>query len=308
MSKLYHSFPRRSGENGIEKGLLILESILKSGLLLVPETFSLKEETRKDEGKTITVFQKRICLTEISGNLKKELSGHSEYFGQFALEFELNVLRSISVNPVFYINVDKNSEIWPGAMGSFMARLCEIQEIITALSSLNDSIKNNDKPLILNDRGNKIELHDVETKGAEKIIRLLGRDRQPLDQQLGALQSICHMFYPTENTKNSPNLGYYRQKEWRIFSGLVLNGRPTYDHLSTEEIAFLLKLDNEFFSKVIMFPGGNASIVSRCEIIREINSKPIRELISRIFVPIGIKEKVQALLNKYQIKIEVQEY
>src|SRR5262245_56796620 len=93
----YHSFPRRPSVNGLS----ILRSIIERGLLLTPEKFEFREPL--DDGSSsapASIFQKRICFTELSPN---ELPAHSKLFGTFALEFDINTLRAMGAIPVFYV-------------------------------------------------------------------------------------------------------------------------------------------------------------------------------------------------------------
>ena len=89
-----HSFPRRRRDTdslAIDKGLVILSSIVRSGFLLTPEMVEWREHL--DDGTQsdpIQVFQKRVCFTELA---PQELSEHGNLFGAFAIEFPLENLR-----------------------------------------------------------------------------------------------------------------------------------------------------------------------------------------------------------------------
>src|SRR5262245_8661149 len=60
----FHSFPRRKGATA-KKGLAILESIVRSGLLLTPELIEWREiQSNGRFSEPFTVAQKRVCFTE----------------------------------------------------------------------------------------------------------------------------------------------------------------------------------------------------------------------------------------------------
>jgi len=99
----YHCFPRRGGElpQAIEKGCQILTTIRDLGLVLMPEIIEWNQPSADGAPpRVFPVLQKRVCFTELNSD---ELPQHTEKFGQFALEFDTNTLRSLGAIPVFYI-------------------------------------------------------------------------------------------------------------------------------------------------------------------------------------------------------------
>ena len=107
----YHSFPRpRRGRDqtvDVQKGLKILELIRDFGLLLAPELIAW-EHPHVDGAppRKAKIVQKRVCFTELS---PCELPKHATEFGHFALEFEIDTLKSLHALPVFYIPRGANS-------------------------------------------------------------------------------------------------------------------------------------------------------------------------------------------------------
>lgn len=101
----YHSFPR--GDNiklQSEKGLKILESMVKFGFLLKPEDPPLdwaKYIGFDKLGKKLIMRQKRICFTFIRPN---ELMDHKKKWGIFSIEFDKELL-NIGAMPMFYVPV-----------------------------------------------------------------------------------------------------------------------------------------------------------------------------------------------------------
>jgi hypothetical protein len=99
----YHSFPRRSRSPAreIPSGLAILELIRDHGLLLTPE-IAHWEYPHADgtPPRSASMIQRRVSFTELSPS---ELARHSENFGHFALEFEIETLKQLGAMPVFYV-------------------------------------------------------------------------------------------------------------------------------------------------------------------------------------------------------------
>jgi len=88
---LYHSFPRPRIYNPPDKGLKILDNILKYGLLLVPEIrkYPKLDEEEKKPGE-YKLIQCRFCMTAIDD--ENTFKKHTEDFGNihiytFALRF-----------------------------------------------------------------------------------------------------------------------------------------------------------------------------------------------------------------------------
>lgn len=84
----------------------------------------------------------------------------------------------------------------------------------------------------------------------------VGFNNIPFDHSRGAMHIFLNMFYPTDNEHVGEQLGYCRQREWRVISGrLNFNGRPIGRELSDPEKARLLAIDNEFWSRTIRVDG-----------------------------------------------------
>ena len=99
----YHSFPRRGRDETVEvhRGLKILELIRDFGLLLTPEVTAWEyPHADGSPPRKMEMVQRRVCFTELS---PRELPRHAREFGHFALEFEVDTLKSLHALPVFYI-------------------------------------------------------------------------------------------------------------------------------------------------------------------------------------------------------------
>jgi hypothetical protein len=98
----YHSFPRRGAATAaeIEKGKQILTAIRDFGLVLTPQLIEWSQQSLGAPPRTLPILQKRVCFTELS---PKELPGHTEKFGHFSLEFEIDTVRRLGAMPVFYV-------------------------------------------------------------------------------------------------------------------------------------------------------------------------------------------------------------
>lgn len=81
--------------------VVLLELIRDFGLLLTPEI--ARWEYPHADGtppRSASMIQRRVSFTELS---PAELARHSDEFGHFALEFEIDTLKSLGAMPVFYV-------------------------------------------------------------------------------------------------------------------------------------------------------------------------------------------------------------
>ena len=55
------------------------------------------------------------------------------------------------------------------------------------------------------------------------------------------------MFYPTDDPRQDQELGYYRQREWRITADYSMNGSPRGRSLEDDEKKLLLGINESFW-------------------------------------------------------------
>jgi len=207
---LYHSFSRAAAKsrhlysnNGnktsiIESGALdILEKILNSGILLTPEHIHIPWDDPYGSGKAseLDIVQHRFCLTALNNN--EQILHHSDTFGPITIGFPADIVRKLGGFPVFYlpsptIESDKGIEYFDKIGISLLYRLAEIRAILETINQLPDNFKS------------KLIAHTSD-----------------FDNTLGAIRFIGNILYLTDNLKkDTDELRYYRQQEWRIIAGL----------------------------------------------------------------------------------------
>ncbi|MCL2443101.1 MAG: hypothetical protein FWD13_06490 [Treponema sp.] len=323
----YHSFPRpKKCQNNIEKGLRILNNFLKSGILLVPENVTYKkdkDEKRKTPEEYI-LTQRRFCLTQID---IKDLKDHQTNFGPFHIEFEDAAAYDLGAVPVFYLpRSETPTSEWSlkKLPGSFIFELYELQIMFNDIKEYVKMTKNADNNDTLNLKINnraesKPKPYSFNIKQLRDMLDMFTINFHPysleendkrdviearMDTMLGILQSICSLFYPTDNDfkKNNGKLYYFRQREWRITSGLSVNGKPLDRMLDDDEKKVLLSLDNTFYNKKIWVANNleQQKLVDECTILpliayetkpksgkekRKTENRPIQEYVKRIIVP-----------------------
>ena len=220
----YHSFPRRSSD-GSDKGLRILTSILDSGILLTPERLEFRE--RRSDGqlsKPYTVYQKRACFTELAPS---ELPAHAKVFGRFAIEWDLRALRQLGACPVFYVPLQTTPETLEGVAPALLARIAEVQELLTRLERVKhvaSACQNPLEVLRLTRNAQDVGATRCTVGAASDLISFLELETEPVESLLASVRALAGYFYPTEDFQYTGELAYYRQREWRILANMIYVG------------------------------------------------------------------------------------
>jgi len=330
----YHSFPRpKQGQDSIQKGLKILESFLKSGILLVPEII-----TYKHKEKEYYVAQSRFCMTQTDIS---ELKAHEKYFGGFHLEFTNYCAYSLGAMPVFYLpNTEQDKIEWllrKLAFG-YLYQLNELQTVCRYIRDINEMLideKDQDSIQVQGKKGadGKHQVYTVNIKQLRDILDMITQNLIPstaipeerrkdigtcMDNFLGALQGIGSLLYPTNKDINREyeDLYYFRQREWRINAGISINGKQLDRELTPQEKKVLMSIDPVFFGKEITCADlKEHKRIDVCTVLPavvykdktkpeneknepETKSKPVRELIERIIVPKTALEKARIIAKQ----------
>ena len=264
----YHSFPRaRPTETGLQtadRGWAIFQSMEKLGLVLAPEVVKWDDPVGLGTPSPIQVLQRRICFTELS---PRELGGHSSAFGPFALEFDTTALRRIGALPVIYMPQALSTHDHLALLGPFVVG--HLDQILSSLRKLNhlDQLDNveywqaqypeatsiSDECLVklnnVDKSGDVVQEFEVPMKTIRGVLNYLGFETAPFNAMIGAASIAQAMFYPTDDDHQNQELGYYRQREWRITADYSVNGSPRGRNLEDEEKELLLGLDESFWGR-----------------------------------------------------------
>ena len=307
---LYHSFPRRGSDNidlTITRGLAILSSMIKSGLLLTPEVTDWREHLQDGTlSQPVKLFQKRICFTLLAPS---QLQKHATTFGPFAFEYRLENLRRLGGVPVFYIPYAQETDMGlEGIGGALMSRLSEIQRLLTLLSDLDGIIQTTqNKNEFLNVTHNRIGVGQTRcTVGAaEDLIHFLTYRMQTPSQLLNAIRALSGFFYPTEDPNFTGILDYYRQREWRIIGNMIKNGTESTRSLREAEIDKLIEIDNEFFGHKLDFPTGVYNRAEQSLIFHEVENKHVLHFAHRLIVPEKALKEALQIIGDFNNNLEV---
>ena len=264
----YHSFPRpRQGETHSEtwsRGWAILQSMKKLGLILAPEFVEWHTPISLGTPSPIQILQRRICFTELSS---QELREHSTRFGPFTFEFDIATLRRAGALPVIYMPQALSEQDHLALLGPFIVG--HLDQIRGTLEKLNQLDQFND-PAHIENLGAKyvkddcmVNLrNDDESRGIVQesqvpwtairdFLRYIQFETAPFSAMIAVTSIAKAMFYPTDDLHHDQDLGYYRQREWRITADYHLNGHPRGRDLQDDEKELLLEIDEPFWGRQI---------------------------------------------------------
>ena len=242
--KFYHSFPRVrkevSKEEVIKCGLEILKSIRDIGLILAPEIIDWNQPTIEGRDREIKIKQVRISFTELSSS---EINKHSEKFGSFAIEFNIDALRKLGAVPVIYLPQHLKDDNNFSAIGSIIvAELNDIKYTINQLHNLSQFSKpenllkllpdvkvvSEDCVIKMQNTNEKNEIghsYEVPIKNINDILSYIGYRNSPFDLMIGSLTFVQNLLCKTDDDKHDSLLEYYGQREWRLLPGIVKGGK-----------------------------------------------------------------------------------
>ncbi len=277
----YHSFPRQSSRRPPVDGLKVLKSFCDLGFLLTPE--SMPFDIGRDE--PLRTLQRRMCLTELD---QSELQAHAKDFGEFALEFTIDSVRALGAIPAFYLPSKSKTNSDLGLAGSKLALyLAQTHEFLSRIHELRISGK------------------DDHFAAVVEWLRLKHPDGSiaEISQFAFALEALMNLAIPTENLTYVGELGYYRQREWRIIYAFLENEVCPAQFLSEEGKTALVEI-NGWFNEVPS--GGNKPRVDMCLHIPKLGGKPALEHVRRILVPDDLVDDADAIVRSAGFSVDVE--
>lgn len=300
----YHSFPRRGRgtDSEVEKGCKILSLIGEAGLVLAPEIVKWKyphaDGSPPREQQTI---QRRICFTELAPD---ELSRHSEEFGHFALEFDIDTLKSMAAMPVFYIPQSATEDKEGGtSLGSTLV-IQSIDAMILAMRVAGISKSLSDAPGVTTARFDctfgfqNLKTFSLDIAEARKTLEALSYAITPPDMLEHSLMGLLSCFYPADNLKDNKALAYYRQREWRIAWNFSIQGEEVMRRPSNEVIDRLLAIDSEFFGRDFPTMSGTKRLADEALVFLGIGDKKIIQMVRRVVVPRAALSSAKQILTR----------
>jgi len=286
----------------LRKGLGILKSIVENGILLTPESIEWEEPLENGTlvNKMIAIA-KSCSFTEIPLN---RLKTHSDKFGYFSIEFNIEVLRKLGAIPVFYLpRACEGDDSLESLASSLMIRLGEIQELLNNLRKLEKWAEENsgkaDYYPKLDICGQR-RIGRCNPKAIEDVIAFCRGPSQPIRILRNALRVISGFHYPAEDYQYTKMMGYYKQREWRIVANMSFHGKELTYPIDDEGIKeMLIGIDPDFYQKDIrLHYNRTARRVDLCQFYPEHNKRKFIEYAHRVIVPSKAVDLAIGILNK----------
>jgi hypothetical protein len=312
--RFFHSFPRpkknESGNETLLRGFRILSFMKRAGLILAPEIVKWDTKVLSPEAPPVDLLQRRASFTELATN---ELPKHSKRFGPISLAFDIARLRDFGATPVIYVpqaaSDNPLSQIATFCVnGLYHTKyvVSKLQELkiasdpvtLGALAQLPVSpdcklnLKNTDSA------GNTVKEYEFPIVVIQNILQFVGFNNIPFDHSAAVIGYFLSLFYPTDDTHREDQLGYYRQREWRlVYSDIGVKGRPPGRALSSTEVAELNRIDPEFWRGTLTVESVTRQ---RSELALIYDPEPnwdFFDLVEEILAPVSAVKKIKSIVG-----------
>jgi hypothetical protein len=310
----FHSFPRpKAGEEEdatLERGLSILATMKEVGLVLAPEIVEWDLNAITGGREQLKLLQRRASFTELS---ESELALHSKVFGPIALSFDIAALREAGATPVIYVPQGV-ADSTLSQIATFCVRgAYHTQYVLRQLQGLKEmsdpqlTAAHFGQPVAPNYKlhlqnsdssGNVVASYEVPALQVQQVLQHVGFNNIPFDHSVGIFSVFMNMFYPADNTHTGDQLGYYRQREWRLIAGNVnFNGRPMGRALSNPEIATLEGIDPDFWNRELVVEGATHKRSALALVYDPVPDWKFFDLIEAVIVPQHAVSRAQAIVG-----------
>ena len=284
------------------RGLAILRSIQRNGLILAPEVVVWTTPVSLGSPSPYRVLQERVCFTELRPD---QLSVHSQHFGPYAIEFDIARLRRAGALPVIYMPQALSKDDHLALLGPFVvSHLAHIAHMLGSLNKLNQAtdLKHVSERLpgagaerfaddcVFNLRNSDeqrgiVQEFNVPMTSIRDVLSFLGFENAPFPAMIGAISIVQSLFYPTDDEHVDEPLAYYRQREWRITANYTVNGQPRGLLLPRYQREQLLNVDGRFWKCELQFEDERFRRVDKAVSLALPPPEDVRSMITRVLVP-----------------------
>jgi hypothetical protein len=116
---------------------------------------------------------------------------------------------------------------------------------------------------------------------------------------------LLNLYYPTDDYqhKMGHDLGYYKQREWKVVPNFAANNSWQYPPVSDSEKAALLALNPGYFSKVLQ--PENKQRIDLCQCFQGFAGESLLNRVKRLIVPDGVLADAQQRVTASPYKFSV---
>ena len=158
------------------------------------------------------------------------------------------------------------------------------------------TLKNHDKSQ------RTVQEFQVPWKVIRGIFNYLGFETAPFDAMTGATSIAQALLYPTDDDHHDQELGYYRQREWRITGDYYVNGSRRGRSLCNAEKTWLLELDEAFWGKATHPSEPTPRVDNALSLVQPTPAELVNK-VTRIVVPNEFSEQARRFFGDSGIAI-----
>ena len=149
-----------------------------------------------------------------------------------------------------------------------------------------------------NSAGDIVAQYTIPASNIQNLLQYVSFSNIPFNHSVGVLNFFLNMFYPTDNEHTGDELGYYRQREWRLVAGEInLGDRPIARNLTASEIAKLQEIDHRFWTRNIEVDGVTHQRSDVALLYEPTDGWNFLELVEAIIVPESAIDRVIAIVG-----------
>jgi hypothetical protein len=130
------------------------------------------------------------------------------------------------------------------------------------------------------------------------FLQYVGFNNIPFDHSAAALSYYLNIFYPADNPFKDDELGYYRQREWRLISNeFQIKNRPIARNLSEAESAELEEVDPLFWRRELTIDGVQQRRSALAQVYDPEPGWSIFDAVDRVIGPKAAMDRIQAIVG-----------
>jgi hypothetical protein len=249
----------------------------------------------------ITLRQSRMCFTELS---RIEVEAHTETFGPFSIELSIDALRRLGALPVIYMPQHLKDDRRFSTAGATL--VAEVNDIKYTINQLQQLFQLTDDDYMLNvvakgatsvaedcvlnlpnvdPSGQVVATYQISRNDVRNLLSYIGYRNAPFDLMIGVLSHLQALFCPTDDEIHDRELLYYRQREWRLVNGLIVNGQQQCRPLTQSERATVSATNPIFWNRELSDREGTFRRIEAAFLLPSYEGGHISEIISSVIVP-----------------------
>jgi hypothetical protein len=192
----------------------------------------------------------------------------------------------------------------------FSYRIAELHQVCDRIIKLQRTIGQHGSSDLIKIKGrNGLAQVEMENRDLQMLLDMIVGSNN-VDEFAAVLQALSSLFYPADEFRHSVDLVknplyYYFQREWRVLSGLVLEGSEVDLPLSPEDRETVLESNRHFFGEVIPLRHRRIRRIDACTVIRAIGDQPVRELVKFVYAPVKWQQAIQELLDEFSMSSRI---